>query len=61
VRLVKALARIGRIDFIGEVLHACAHDHARNNPAFGDHVEHGDLFRHTLGMIVERQDVAEDN
>ena len=59
--LVKALARVGRIDLVRKIFHAGADHHAGNHPTFGDHVEHGDLFSDSLRMIVERQHVAENH
>ena len=61
VRFMEALPRVRRIDLVREILHAGADDHTRNNSAFGNHIEHGDFFRYPLGVIVKRQNIAENH
>ena len=58
---VKSLPRVGRIYLVREIFHAGTDDHARNNSPLGNHIEHGDFFRHALRMIIKRQNVAENH
>ena len=59
VGLPVALADEGRVHLVGEGLDAEPHHHAADEPAAREHVEHGELLGHPLGMVVERQRVAE--
>ena len=49
-----------RVDREGVVLRPAADDHARDQPAAADHVDHGELLGDAGRRVVERQGVADD-
>src|SRR5437588_3027224 len=54
-RFPEALACEGRVHLIIEILRPTADHHAGDEPAVAHDVEHGELFRHAQGRVVERQ------
>ena len=58
--LAEFLAGGCRIDAVSEVLGTAADDHARDQPAVAEHVEHGEFFGDAQRWIVKRQGVADD-
>jgi hypothetical protein len=51
MRLVEALARFGRVDAVRVVFRAAPHDHACNQAAAGDDVDHCELFGNADGRV----------
>jgi hypothetical protein len=58
VRFTETVASIRGVDPVGVILRAVADDLAGNHAPAGYHIEHRHLFRHTDGVIVQRQRVA---
>ena len=59
VRLLEALAVVGRVDAGGELLLAAAAHEAGDQAALGNHVDHGQLFGEPDRVLRQRQRVAE--
>src|SRR6476646_5187949 len=60
VRLLEALAGIGRIDRERVVLGTASDDHAGDQAPAADHVDHGELLGDARGRVVQRKGVADD-
>src|SRR5207253_2954927 len=58
--LAKTLARRRRIDLVGVVFRTAADDHAGDEPAAAQDVEHGHFLGHAQRRIVKRQSIADD-
>ena len=59
MRLLEALAVVGRVHAGGELLLTAATDEAGDQPALGDHVDHRQLFGQADRVFRQRQRIAE--
>ena len=57
----KTLPCVCRIDVIRKVLHASADHHTGDHTPLGDDIEHGEFLSHALGVVVERQHIAQND